>query len=274
MALRTGSRGAAVRALQEGLIERGHLAEPADGHFGPVTKAAVEAFQREEGLTVDGVAGPQTLGALGLARTRRPASSDYHVGPDSALGMRTRLLAAGRALGLGEGFCDEELMSGDRAVTFADYLTENGVTHFSVDEAVRPNHPNKARQAGFSDLTPPRHLWPWAVLVLTLGDRLRAAVGAPVTLRNLYRPMSYNRLVATSGIRSDHPNAAAGDFDFRTGAQRRTAEGEIRRLAAQHPELEVSLGLGARTLHVGCLSPKGSRSWYYDSYPDERVPFP
>jgi len=45
-----------------------------------VTARAVRAFQRRNGLTVDGIVGPQTAGALGLAsgpvagdgRQRRP----------------------------------------------------------------------------------------------------------------------------------------------------------------------------------------------------------
>lgn len=36
----------------------------ADGDYGPATKASVEAFQRDQGLTVDGDAGPITLGRL------------------------------------------------------------------------------------------------------------------------------------------------------------------------------------------------------------------
>lgn len=56
--LRRGSRGAAVKRLQEG------LGITADGAFGPGTEKAVKAFQEKNGLSVDGLAGPETLAAL------------------------------------------------------------------------------------------------------------------------------------------------------------------------------------------------------------------
>lgn len=64
--LRLGSTGIAVRRLQQQLNARG--ARPPlveDGDFGPVTAAAVCAFQQRVGLVVDGVAGPKTLATLG-----------------------------------------------------------------------------------------------------------------------------------------------------------------------------------------------------------------
>jgi hypothetical protein len=53
--------GASVAAIQRA------LGLPADGIYGPRTRAAVRRFQRRHGLAVDGVAGPQTLAALGLS---------------------------------------------------------------------------------------------------------------------------------------------------------------------------------------------------------------
>lgn len=69
-ALRQGSEGEAVRALQTQLGELGYLKDaqghPAvpDGHFGPQTAAALRAFQHDHGLQADAVAGPATQHAL------------------------------------------------------------------------------------------------------------------------------------------------------------------------------------------------------------------
>lgn len=64
--LRIGSRGAEVRTLQRELRLRG-LRIRADGVFGRVTRAALRRVQRRLGLPANGVAGPRTLHALGLA---------------------------------------------------------------------------------------------------------------------------------------------------------------------------------------------------------------
>lgn len=50
--------------LQGRLKNLGHDPGPIDGLLGPKTEAAVRAFQAAHGLTVDGVAGPRTLGVL------------------------------------------------------------------------------------------------------------------------------------------------------------------------------------------------------------------
>jgi len=59
-----GSRGAQVASLQSALAQAGFSPGAVDGDFGPKTRAAVQAFQRARGLTVDGVVGPQTWAAL------------------------------------------------------------------------------------------------------------------------------------------------------------------------------------------------------------------
>ena len=58
MLMREGSRGQEVTELQQA------LGIDADGAFGPGTRAAVEAYQRDNDLVVDGIVGPQTLAAI------------------------------------------------------------------------------------------------------------------------------------------------------------------------------------------------------------------
>ena len=55
-----------VRNLQKDLIKLGYDLGPdgADGYYGSYTKAAVRAFQRNNGLSVDGIAGPITKSTL------------------------------------------------------------------------------------------------------------------------------------------------------------------------------------------------------------------
>lgn len=72
--LSQGSRGPEVRTLQtklnEQLFPRPNLA--VDGIFGPLTRAAVVAFQRQAGLAQDGIVGPRTRAALGMPAPGNP----------------------------------------------------------------------------------------------------------------------------------------------------------------------------------------------------------
>ncbi len=63
--LMIGSRGADVTVLQEYLIKKGYLSVKATGYFGVMTKAAVTAFQKANGLDPVGIAGPKTRTKIG-----------------------------------------------------------------------------------------------------------------------------------------------------------------------------------------------------------------
>ena len=61
-----GSRGAEVTQVQMVLKNMGYYSGGVDGIFGVKTQDALMKFQKARGLTADGIAGPQTLKALGI----------------------------------------------------------------------------------------------------------------------------------------------------------------------------------------------------------------
>ena len=63
MILRYGSKGKKVQELQE------FLCISSDGHFGSGTEAAVKIWQKDNKLVADGIVGPATWDAMGLATT-------------------------------------------------------------------------------------------------------------------------------------------------------------------------------------------------------------
>lgn len=71
--LRRGDRGAEVLALQQQLRTLGYWHGTSDETYGYLTEQAVTAFQKVEGLSPDGVAGPATRAAL--AEANRPSTT-------------------------------------------------------------------------------------------------------------------------------------------------------------------------------------------------------
>ena len=74
-ALHNGSKGEKVWQLQERLQRLGYYQGTVDGEFGPGTREAVLAFQKRNGLAMDGLAGEETQRAL-FSETAVPNSSD------------------------------------------------------------------------------------------------------------------------------------------------------------------------------------------------------
>jgi len=70
--LRSGTKSDEVKLLQQKLASSGYYTGSIDGSYGPMTLAAVKAYQQKTGLAIDGVAGPQTLGSLGLVSGATP----------------------------------------------------------------------------------------------------------------------------------------------------------------------------------------------------------
>ena len=84
-ALRRGSTGDDVIAVQKRLKQWGYYSGAVDGIYGYATERAVRWFQEKNGLTADGVVGEKTAAALGLrlsstvSSATKPASGDVYL---------------------------------------------------------------------------------------------------------------------------------------------------------------------------------------------------
>lgn len=84
-----GSSGSEVREIQTRLKNWGYYKGSVDGIFGSKTRDAVILFQKKNGLKADGIAGPQTLAAMGIASKSSSPSSTQ-----SNLNLLARLISA------------------------------------------------------------------------------------------------------------------------------------------------------------------------------------
>ncbi|AFM00517.1 MULTISPECIES: NlpC/P60 family protein [Desulfitobacterium] len=73
--LKVGSRGSAVVTLQSNLKTLGYEVGAVDGIFGAKTKTAVQAFQKNSRIQVDGIVGPKTQQALTKALSSKSTTN-------------------------------------------------------------------------------------------------------------------------------------------------------------------------------------------------------
>jgi len=91
-------RGDDVADLQSRLGGLGFLDDRVDGILGPRTRRALEDFQRNSGLTVDGICGPETIGELERLGARTPTAVKAGVVERERLRATPRELAGRRIL--------------------------------------------------------------------------------------------------------------------------------------------------------------------------------
>ena len=72
-----GSRGSEVTQIQTKLKRWGYYKGNIDGIYGSQTVEAVKYFQRKNGLAVDGIAGKNTLAAMGIFNSSSSSSRLY-----------------------------------------------------------------------------------------------------------------------------------------------------------------------------------------------------
>ena len=147
---------------------------------------------------------------------------------------------------------------------FQAFLTASAVKAISAADLTTPNHPDVAARHGFPAFLPQRSWWPrgaaLALLAQNIGERIRVAVH----VRNWWRPPAYNADPVVGGAKNgDHPTANAVDLDYPSVAARMAAEIYLRALNRAAPWMQLSLGLGPQTTHVGIDAPRGHREWHY-----------
>ena len=141
-ALKRGSSGERVTALQQKLKNLGYYTGTVDGDYGDGTVKAVKAFQSRNGLTADGVAGEATLKLIhsGNAKkaatpspkptaTPKPTSSALRIGSTGAKvkSMQQRLKALGYYTGSVDGTFGEGTRKALVAFQKANGLSADGV---------------------------------------------------------------------------------------------------------------------------------------------------
>ena len=99
--LKNGDKDSVVYSVQQKLYESGFLTVSPTGYYGTDTQAAVEAYQKENQLAVDGIAGPATMQSLlgsALQTANYIATGSFFQEGDSSLevgALQRRLMELG-----------------------------------------------------------------------------------------------------------------------------------------------------------------------------------
>lgn len=86
-----GSSGDEVKSIQRKLSSLGYYNGSVDGIYGQATKTAVTSFQRNCGITADGICGSQTLLYLGLSGGTTSNNTGYS---DSDVELLAKVISA------------------------------------------------------------------------------------------------------------------------------------------------------------------------------------
>ena len=117
--LKRGASGSSVKELQNLLNQNGANLD-VDGNFGPATQSAVVNYQRNNGLTVDGMVGNETMGALtggGASGSTVPAAATT----PAASGGNATAPSNNQAPAASEGFAYDDF-------SYDDYMESDTVS--------------------------------------------------------------------------------------------------------------------------------------------------
>jgi N-acetylmuramoyl-L-alanine amidase len=139
--VRQGSTGEQVRQVQSRLKSLGYYTGKVDGIYGSATASAVIRFQRDKGLTADGVAGLQTLTSLGITFSQGSRGDDVKT-------IQTQLKSLGYYTGAVDGIFGS--MTGSAVVTFQrkNNLTADGIVGSATAKMLYSSSATKSGSTG------------------------------------------------------------------------------------------------------------------------------
>ena len=157
--LKLGSKGAEVNILQARLTTLNYFSETIDGLYGTKTAAAVAAFQENNNLSADGIAGPKTLKKLygnnpKAATVANPAaeedtepvqSTTLRIGDTGSAvkAMQQKLIDLGYLTGAADGIFGPKTYLAVKAFQKANKLSSDGIvgsaTHSRLNALAQQN---------------------------------------------------------------------------------------------------------------------------------------
>lgn len=155
-AMQKGDEGSNVTELQKMLIKLGYLDTDATGYFGSATKSAVMAFQKDNGLEADGVAGKKTVAALESKAGSSGSSSSSGVlregdENDDVKEMQKLLIDAGYLKTDATGFFGSATAAAVRAFQKDHDLTADGIVGAETMTMLKKSSTNTSGGGSSSD---------------------------------------------------------------------------------------------------------------------------
>lgn len=224
-----GMRGTDVVQLQNFLIARGNLtAGNNTGYFGGLTQAAVQSFQKAQGISPIGIVGPQTRAAIArVCGGGGPTSPASNVSMSLAPTSGTAPLAVTFSLAASVNYCDSYVLD------FGDGSSE-ALSTFCGAKTVKHTYATQGNYLAHLD----RYVQSNGQVVRSLVAQTGVSVGAKVLIaptctmtlsKNTIVPsesvtLSWSSTNATSGTWADGSSAGASGSSTLTGLSATTVK--------------------------------------------------
>ena len=119
-----GDEGDLVMTLQQELADRGYFNVSPTGYYGSITEEAVRAYQKDNGLQQDGIAGPITFDSLGITGPSTISGETLYVGDESEDVSKLQQALKNK------GYFDVDVTG------YYGYITETAVLAFQKDNGL------------------------------------------------------------------------------------------------------------------------------------------